>query len=61
MRKCLKEPIILYNEKKELMIHVPVIPDTREAEVGGSQSESGPGKSVRPYLINKLKAKGLGA
>jgi hypothetical protein len=31
-----------------------------EAEVGGSLSEAGSGKKkVRPYLKNKLKAKGL--
>jgi hypothetical protein len=35
------------------------IPATQEAEVGISWSEAGVGKSMRPYLKNKLKAKGL--
>jgi hypothetical protein len=34
----------------------------QKAEVGGSQFKISPGKiSVRTYLKNKLKAKGLGA
>jgi hypothetical protein len=36
------------------------IPDTWEAEVGGFKSECSQGKSVRPYLKNKLKAKRTG-
>jgi hypothetical protein len=48
---------------------MPVTPDTSEAEVGGSRLEVGgsrlepsPDKVImRPYLKNKLKAKGLGA
>jgi hypothetical protein len=32
-----------------------------EAYVGGFQSKAGPGKSMRSYLKNKLKAKGLEA
>jgi hypothetical protein len=30
-------------------------------EAGGLWSEAGPAKSMRPYLKNKLKPKGLGA
>jgi hypothetical protein len=38
-----------------------VIPVSQEAVIGGSQSNFGPGKdSARPYLKNKLKAKGWG-
>jgi hypothetical protein len=36
---------------------MPVIPATQEAEVGGSQSKSSSGRSTRPYLKNKLKAR----
>jgi hypothetical protein len=36
---------------------MPVIPATKEAEVGGSESEADPGKIKRPYVKNKLKAK----
>jgi hypothetical protein len=32
---------------------------TREPKVGGSLSEVGLVKSVRPYLINKLKERGM--
>jgi hypothetical protein len=35
------------------------IPATWEVEVGGLRSEAGPDKSMRPYLKNKLGAKGL--
>jgi hypothetical protein len=38
----------------------PVIPATQKVEAGTSQSEEGPSKSVRPYLKNKLKQKGMG-
>jgi hypothetical protein len=31
-----------------------------EIEIGGLQSEASPGKSIRPYLKNKLKQQGLG-
>jgi hypothetical protein len=34
-------------------------PTYQEAEVGGSWSENGPDKSMRPYLKNRLKAKVL--
>jgi hypothetical protein len=34
---------------------MPIIPTTEETEVGGSQSETGPGKIKSPYLKNKLK------
>jgi hypothetical protein len=37
-----------------------MISATQEVEVGGLWSEAGPGKSLRPYLKNKPKAKGLG-
>jgi hypothetical protein len=37
-----------------------VITATLEAEIGGSQSEATLDKSLRPYLKNKLRAKGLG-
>jgi hypothetical protein len=37
-----------------------IIPALREVEVGGSQSEASLSKSLRPYLKNKLRAKGLG-
>jgi hypothetical protein len=37
--------------------YTPVIPATWEAEVGGSQLESGLGKSERLYLKHKLKQK----
>jgi hypothetical protein len=39
---------------------MPVIPATWEVEVGGWLFEAGSDKSSRPYLKNKLKAKGLG-
>jgi hypothetical protein len=39
---------------------MPIFPVTQEAEVGESQSEASLGKSMRPYLENKIKAKGLG-
>jgi hypothetical protein len=32
-------------------------PATREAEIGGLQSEAGLAKSVSPYMKTKLKAK----
>jgi hypothetical protein len=35
-------------------------PSLLEAEVGGFSSNASPGKSTRPYMKNKLKAKGLG-
>jgi hypothetical protein len=38
-----------------------VIPATPEAEAGGSQSEARPGKNTRPYLKNRLNAKGCGS
>jgi hypothetical protein len=38
---------------------MPVTPATLEAEVGGSPSETTPGKSTRSYLKKKLKTKGL--
>jgi hypothetical protein len=38
---------------------IPVILATREAKVGRSQFKTGLGKSSRPYLKNKIKAKGL--
>jgi hypothetical protein len=31
----------------------PVITATKKAEVGGSQPEAGPSKTMRPYLKNK--------
>jgi hypothetical protein len=40
--------------------HVDVIPAIREVEARGLPYEAHPGKvSSRPYLQNKLKAKGL--
>jgi hypothetical protein len=39
---------------------MPVIPATQEVEVRGSWSEASQGKSVRPYLKNKLKIKMIG-
>jgi hypothetical protein len=36
-----------------------VLPATWEVEVGGLWSVAGLGKSMRPYLKNKLKAKSL--
>jgi hypothetical protein len=36
-----------------------LIPATGEEKVGGSQLKASPAKKVRPYLKNKLKAKGL--
>jgi hypothetical protein len=39
---------------------MPVIPATWEMETGESQSEVGLGKSGRPYLKNKVKAKDWG-
>jgi hypothetical protein len=35
------------------------IPATGEMQVGASRTEGSPGKSLRPYLKNKLKTKGL--
>jgi hypothetical protein len=41
---------------------MPVIPGILEVGTRGSRFEAGPGEvSVRPYLKNKSKAKGLGA
>jgi hypothetical protein len=37
-----------------------VVPAMQEAEIGRLQSKADLGKSMRPYLKNKLKAKGLG-
>jgi hypothetical protein len=37
-----------------------IIPATQEVKVGGLQSQTGPGKSARLYLKNKLKAKVVG-
>jgi hypothetical protein len=39
---------------------MPIILAIQEAEVGGLWSEASPGKIMRPYLKNKLKAKALG-
>jgi hypothetical protein len=36
-------------------------PSYSEGEGRGTMVQAGPGKSTRPYLNNKLKAKGLGA
>jgi hypothetical protein len=36
---------------------MPIIPGTWEVEVGRFWSETGPGKSTRPYLKNILKKK----
>jgi hypothetical protein len=40
-------------------LFIPVIPATREAEVGGSQSEAGLSRISRPCLKNKLRVEGL--
>jgi hypothetical protein len=41
---------------------MPIIPDTKEAEIAGSQCKAGLNKSMIPYVKNKLKkAKRLGA
>jgi hypothetical protein len=37
-----------------------VIPATWEVEIGGSQSEVGPGKSTRPNMKKQSKTKELG-
>jgi hypothetical protein len=37
---------------------MPVIPAFWKMEIRGSLSKADPGKSARPYLKNKLKAKG---
>jgi hypothetical protein len=37
---------------------MPVIPITQELKVGRPESKTGPDKSLRPYLKNKLKQKG---
>jgi hypothetical protein len=39
---------------------MPVIPVAQEEEKIGSRSKAGLGKTARPYLRNKLKAKGQG-
>jgi hypothetical protein len=41
-------------------VHTYLIPAIQEVEVGESQSKAGLGKSTRPYLKNKLKAKRTG-
>jgi hypothetical protein len=41
-----------------MVVHT-LTPATQEAEVGGSWSKARTSKSMRPYLKNKLKAKGL--
>jgi hypothetical protein len=41
--------------------YMPVIPATQEAGIVGLRSKAGQYKSGRPYLKNKLQAKGLGA
>jgi hypothetical protein len=38
---------------------MPVIPESQETEVGGSQLKANLGKSIRLYLKRKLKAKEL--
>jgi hypothetical protein len=41
--------------------YMPVIPDTREVEVGGSRSIASLSKfNTRPYLKNKVKSKRAG-
>jgi hypothetical protein len=45
------------NVRLDIVVY-PVIPAMLE---GRWRSEASLGKSVRPYLINKLKVKGLGA
>jgi formylglycine-generating enzyme required for sulfatase activity len=39
--------------------YMPITLDTREMKVGRSKSKASPGKSMRPYLRNNLKAKVL--
>jgi hypothetical protein len=39
--------------------HVSGIPATQQARGRSISSETSPGKSLRPYLKNKLKQKGL--
>jgi hypothetical protein len=39
---------------------MPTVPATWEVKIEVSWSEANPSKSKRPYLKNKLKAKGLG-
>jgi hypothetical protein len=49
---------------KDSAMFMPAISATQEAEVGGSWIKASSGKSKRPYLKKKLKAKkakGLGA
>jgi hypothetical protein len=40
---------------------MPVISGTQETDVGGSQSQASLGKSMRPYVKNKLTAKMFGS
>jgi hypothetical protein len=47
--------LLLRNFQSPAWWYMPVIPDTQEAEVGGSRPKAGD-----PYLRNKPKAKGLG-
>jgi hypothetical protein len=41
-------------KKVSQMLFTPIIPGTRDTEVGGLQSEAGLGRRIRPYLKNKL-------
>jgi hypothetical protein len=43
------------------MVGSPIIPATQESESEGLWFKAGLEKSVRPYLKNKLKVKGLEA
>jgi hypothetical protein len=48
------------HHRSQMQWYRPVIPAIQKVEVGELQSNAGPGKNRRPYLKNKLKAKGLG-
>jgi hypothetical protein len=48
------------SKRSQVWWYTLVIPATWEAEVGEWRAMTSPDHSMRPYLKNKLKAKGLG-
>jgi hypothetical protein len=49
-----------YSKTSQVWWHMPVIPVTEEAEVGGSRFEIGPMKNHELLSEKQLKAKGTG-
>jgi hypothetical protein len=57
-KKKKKLGTLYFNKQTRCDIHI-CIPATRESEIVDSGSKASLGKSVRPYLKNKLQQKGL--